>query len=277
MVKKDPNHEMTFLEHLEELRWHLIRSALAIVVFSALAFLFKEIVFDVIIMGPSQPDFPINSGLCRFGREVLNTNKICINQTPFELQNIQMTGQFLAHIKISLIAGVVAAFPYIFYEIWRFIKPAMYNTEQKVARGAVLVISFLFFLGVAFGYFLIAPLSINFLIHYQVSDIAINNIQLMSYVSLVSSLSLASGVLFELPVVVFFLSRVGLITPEFLKKYRRHAVVVILILSAIITPPDVFSQILVALPIMVLYEISIGISRRINKKNKEKLEQNADS
>jgi len=178
----------------------------------------------------------------------------------------------MAHIKISLITGIVVAFPYIFYEFWLFIRPALYSKEQKMARGAVLAISFLFFIGVMFGYFIICPLSINFLINYQVSDLAINNIKLMSYVSLVASICLASGVLFELPVVVFFFSKIGLITPEFLKKYRRHSLVVILVLAAIITPPDIFSQILVALPMLLLYEISIVISRRIVNKEKEELQ-----
>lgn len=270
MTKNESAREMTFLEHLEELRWHLIRSAIAIVLIAILAFIFKEIVFDVIILGPSQADFPMNRWFCLFGKEIFpKTDVLCINQNPILLQNIQMAGQFMAHIKISLIAGIVLAFPYIFWEFWKFIRPALYSTEQKVARGAVMAISGLFFLGIAFGYFLICPLSVNFLYNYQVTEIAKNDIQLMSYVSLIASISLAAGLLFELPVLVLFLSKIGLLTPEFLKKYRRHAFVIILIVSAIITPPDVFSQIMVSLPIVVLYEISIVISRRINKKLKE--------
>ena len=269
MTANESNREMTFLEHLEELRWHLIRSAIAIILVAIVAFIFKEIVFDVIILGPSQVEFPMNQWLCQFGQNTfLKTDVLCINQNPILLQNIQMAGQFLAHIKISLIAGIVLAFPYIFWEFWRFIRPALYSTEQKVARGAVLAISMLFFLGIAFGYFLICPLSVNFLYNYQVSELAKNDIQLMSYVSLIASISLAAGILFELPVLVLFLSKIGLLTPEFLKKYRRHSFVVILIISAIITPPDVFSQIMVCLPIVLLYEISIGISKRINRKLK---------
>ncbi len=265
----DANHkgEMTFLEHLEALRWHIVRSAVVIILIGIVAFIFKRIVFDVIILGPSNSDFIMSRWLCSLGKNsFLQTNVLCINSEVIKLQNIQMAGQFTAHIKISLIVGLVLAFPYVFYEIWRFIKPALYITELKIARGAVLAISSLFFVGVSFGYFIICPLSINFLYNYHVSDLAVNDIQLMSYVSLVASICLAAGVMFELPVVVLFFSKIGLLTPEFLKKYRRHAFIVILIASAIITPPDVFSQILVALPILLLYEISIGISKRVVKK-----------
>lgn len=271
-MNESEKNEMTFLEHLEELRWHIVRSLIAVMLFAILAFVFKYIVFDIIVLGPSKPDFFTNKWLCMFGQKFLNSNKLCINSEPIPLQNIQMTGQFMAHIKISLIGGIVVTFPYIFYEFWLFIRPALYTKEKKLARGAVLTISFLFFLGVFFGYYVISPLSINFLANYQVSDLAINNIKLMSYVSLVASICLAAGVLFELPVIVYFFSKIGLLTPEFLKKYRKHSLVVILIVSAIITPPDVFSQILVALPMLVLYEISIVISKRIVKKQEVELQ-----
>jgi sec-independent protein translocase protein TatC len=267
MAKKSPGGEMTFLEHLEELRWHLVRSAFAIVVAATLAFLGKKIIFDVIFFGPSLADFPTNKWLCALGTKTfLNIQALCINQKPLILQNIQIAGQFTAHIKISLIAGVILSFPYVFYEFWKFIKPALYSAEQSAAKGAVWIISGMFFIGLAFGYFIICPLSVNFLNTYQVSDLAKNDIQLMSYISLISGISLAAGIVFELPVLVYFLSKVGLLGPEFLKKYRKHAIIVILIIAAIITPPDVFSQILVAIPLLVLYEISIGISRRVTKK-----------
>ncbi len=271
MKSKNAN-EMTFLDHLEELRWHLVRSFIAILVAGVAAFIFKEFVFDVIVLGPSQKDFFTSRWLCFIGTEFLKTDNLCINQKDIQLQNIQMAGQFMAHLKISIIAGIVVSFPYIFWEFWRFIKPALYSTEKKLATGAVLAISFLFFLGVLFGYFIICPLSVNFLYNYQVSELARNDIQLMSYVSLIASVSLAAGVMFELPVIVMFFSKLGLITPAFLKQYRRHALVVILLVSAIITPPDVFSQILVSLPLLVLYEISIGISRRINQRREAEMQ-----
>jgi sec-independent protein translocase protein TatC len=269
MSDNNSTTEMTFLDHLEALRWHLLRSALVIVTLAILAFVFKSIVFDLVIMGPSKSDFFTNKWLCWLStNSFLHSNILCINTKQMVLQNIQMAGQFTAHIKISLITSLVLGFPYIFFEIWRFIRPALYPKELKTARGAVLAISLLFFIGVLFGYYIICPLSINFLYNYQVTDLAVNNIQLMSYISLIASICLASGVMFELPIVVMFFSRIGLITPEFLKKYRRHAIIVILIVAAIITPPDVFSQMLVTIPLLGLYELSIGLSKRIVRKMK---------
>lgn len=263
--------EMTFLEHLEELRWHLIRSVLAITAFGIVAFLYKRILFDVILMGPSTPEFWTNRMLCELG-QLVNIQKLCINSVTLRLQNVVVTGQFLAHVKISIISGLVLAFPYISWEFWRFIRPALYEKEASSAKGSVFYITILFILGVLFGYYLISPLSINFLYNYKVSDIVENIPTLNSYVGLVAAIVLASGVLFELPMLVYFLSKIGLITPQFLKSYRRHALVVILLLSGIITPPDIFSQIMVCIPLLALYEISIAISRRVNKKREMEME-----
>jgi sec-independent protein translocase protein TatC len=257
--------EMTFLEHLEELRWHIIRSVLAIVAFAVAAFVMKRIIFDVILLGPSKSDFWTNRMVCQVG-QWLNIDGLCINMKPLVLQNTAVAGQFLAHIKISLIAGLVFGFPYMFYEFWRFIKPALYQNERQHATGAVFYITFLFLLGVVFGYFLITPFSINFLYNYQVSEIVKNIPTLASYNSLITSIVLASGILFELPVLIFFLSKVGIVTPAFLKKYRKHAVVVILLIAGIITPtPDMFTQLLVGLPMLLLYEVGILLSRRVEK------------
>ena len=267
-MKKDSGAEMSFLDHLEELRWHIIRSFIAVFIFAAIAFVYKSIVFDQIIIAPKTPEFWTNRMLCRLG-EAINIPRLCINNKQFELKSIYMAGQFMAHIKISLLAGLVVAFPYIFFEFWKFLKPALYPNEKRHARGAVLYISFLFIIGTLFGYYIISPMSVHFLGSYRVSDQVDNEINLMSYISTVSSVTLASGIVFELPAIVFFLSKVGLVTPEFLKKYRRHALIVILTLGAIITPPDVFSQILVSLPLVLLYEISISISRRVQRANKK--------
>jgi sec-independent protein translocase protein TatC len=257
--------EMTFLEHLEELRWHIIRSVIAIVSFSITAFIFKRIVFDVILLGPSKPDFWTNRMLCHFGQR-MDITGLCINTNPLVLQNTAVAGQFIAHIKISLIAGLLVGFPYMFYEFWRFIKPALYQNEQRHASGAVFYIALLFFMGVMFGYFLITPFSINFLYNYHVSEIVKNIPTLASYNTLISSIVLASGLLFELPVLIYFLSKVGLITPSFLKRYRKHAIVVILLVAGIITPtPDMFTQLMVAIPMLFLYEIGIILSRRVEK------------
>jgi sec-independent protein translocase protein TatC len=271
MSKSQPT-EMTFLDHLEELRWHIIRSFLAIFVFAILAFVFKTFVFDVIILGPSRPDFFTNRYLCQLS-EMLQMPALCINQTQLKFQNINMSGQFTMHIWIAFVSGAVAAFPYIFYEFWRFVRPALYEKEIEHSRGAIFAASVLFSLGILFAYYIIAPLSVFFLGSYQVSESVENIINFGSYVSTVSSIVLASGVMFELPVFIYFLSKVGLVTPAFLKKYRRHAIVVILALAAIITPPDVISQIMVTLPLVLLYETGIIIAKRVERKKEKEFAQ----
>lgn len=260
--------EMSFLDHLEELRWHLVRAILAIVILAVVAFIFKNIVFDHIIIAPSRPDFFTNKVLCSFGK-FIGIERLCINAEQLNLFNIKMSGQFSAHIMVSLIGGFIVAFPYVFWEIWQFLVPALYSNEKKYARGSVFFSSLLFMLGVLFGYYIIVPLSVHFLGSYQVSENVPNQINLVSYMSTVASIVLACGVIFELPILVFFLTKAGLVTPEFLRKYRRHSLVVILLLSAIITPPDIFSQILVAFPLIGLYELGITISRRIVRKQDE--------
>ncbi len=254
--------EMTFLEHLEALRWHLVRSILAVAVIAAGAFIFKDIIFNHILIAPKTPDFITNRTLCSLGN-LIGIRALCINSEPFQLININMAGQFTTHIMVSFFVGIILAFPYLVFEMWRFISPALYDKEKNYARGGVFYVSLLFLLGIVFAYFVIIPLSVHFLGSYSVSHEVINQINLLSYITTVSSIALAAGLIFELPVLIFILSKLGLVTPEFLKKYRRHALVIVLALSAIITPPDVFSQILVAFPLMFLYEIGIRISRKI--------------
>ncbi len=256
--------EMTFLQHLEELRWHLIRAFIAVVAGAIVAFVFKDIIFDHIILAPNNPDFITNRLLCQLA-EIVNAPALCINQNPIELISIKMAGQFTTHINISLVAGLIIAFPYVFWEFWSFFKPALYEKEARYARGAVFSASLLFLLGILFGFFVITPLSINFLGSYRVSELVHNQINIASYIGSVTSVALAAGVTFELPIVAYFLTRIGVITPEFMRKYRKHSIVVILILAAIITPPDVFSQILVSLPLLLLYEVSIFIAARVVK------------
>ncbi len=272
---KDTNNEgdMSFLEHLEELRWHLVRAITSIIIVAIVAFIFKKIVFDVILIAPKSPDFFTNRNFCHFGN-FIGLKRLCINSQPLELINIKMAGQFSTHIIVSLIAGFIVAFPYVFWELWRFVAPALYSNEKNVAKGAVFFSSFLFMLGVLFGYYLIVPLSVHFLGSYSVSGEVANRISLTSYMTTVASISLAAGVVFELPILAYFLTKVGLVTPEFLKKYRKHSLVLILILSAIITPPDIFSQVLVSLPLLVLYEVGISISRSLIKKQKKEMEDN---
>ena len=261
--------EMTFLEHLEELRWRMIRSSIAIVVFAVIAFMEKSVIFDYILFAPRSSNFLTYRAFCKFGHLLSLGDKLCMGDVNITLQNIDMSGQFSMHIMVSMVAGIILAFPFIIYQLWAFLKPGLRTTEVKNARGMVFYSSVLFFIGVLFGYFIIAPLSMQFLGSYRVSDSVESAIKLSSYISTLVSITLTSGLVFELPIFVYFFTKIGLITPEFLKKYRKHAVVMVLILSAIITPPDITSQILVALPIMVLYEISILISKRVIKQQKK--------
>ncbi len=267
---KKGEKEMSFLEHLEELRWHIIRSILAVVIFMILAFIFKNFIFDRVILGPKSPEFITNRLLCKLG-EYLNTTSLCINTKPLNLINIKMSGQLTTHITVSMVAGLILAFPVILWEFWQFFKPALRPNEARYAKGAVMAASLLFFTGVLFGYFMLAPLSIHFLSSYIISEDIVNQINIRSYIGTLTSICLATGLVFELPIIAFFLTKIGLITPTFMRKYRKHAIVVIFIIAAIITPPDVFSQTLVAIPLLILYEVSILISARVMKqKDKER-------
>jgi sec-independent protein translocase protein TatC len=274
---KNKESEMTFLQHLEELRWHIIRSIAAIVVGAIAAFIFKNIIFDTILLAPKNPDFITNRLLCRFA-DLVHAPALCINQQPLQLISIKMSGQFTTHINISIVSGIILAFPYIFWEFWNFFRPALYEKERKYARGAVSIASLLFLTGILFGYFIISPLSINFLGSYHVSQTVQNQININSYIGSVTSVVLSAGITFELPIVVFFLARIGVLTPEFMRKYRRHAIIIILVLAAIITPPDVFSCILVTLPLALLYEVSIFIATKVyNKREEEDGDADADA
>jgi sec-independent protein translocase protein TatC len=259
------------LQHLEELRWHIIKSVIAIIVLAIVAFIFKGFIFDDILIAPKNKEFFTNRMFALLA-DKMNSPSLKINEKPFELINFSMSGQFSTHIWISIISGVILAFPYIIFEFWRFLSPALYEKERRYARYAVLAISFLFFTGVLFGYYLIVPLSVHFLGSYQVSAQVPNMINLSSYFSTIASVTLASGLIFELPVVIFFLSKIGIVTPEFLTKYRKHAIIVILIVAAIITPPDIFSQILVTIPLVILYEVGIIISKAIYRNKKKEVE-----
>lgn len=256
---------MSFLDHLEALRFHLLRSIAVILIFTVIAFLAKNIVFGVIILGPSKVDFFTYRVLCDVANW-LNIPALCIDELPFTIQSRQMTGQFSMHMTSSFVVGFIASFPYVFWEIWRFISPGLYDKEKNAARGAVFFVSLLFLTGAAFGYYVLSPLSINFLANYQLDPTILNEFDITSYVTTLVMLVLASAIMFQLPVVVYFLSMSGLVTSKMLKSYRKHSIVVILVVSAIITPPDVISQLLIAMPILVLYEIGITIAKRLEKK-----------
>ncbi|MDX5447344.1 MAG: twin-arginine translocase subunit TatC, partial [Bacteroidota bacterium] len=262
------------LQHLEELRWHLVRSAIAITIGGVVAFLNKSLLFDGIIFYPRSPDFPTYKMICDLSTRFLGEGMMCMDEAPFVLMNMKMAGQFSTHIWVSLIAGLILAFPYVVYEFWKFLKPGLRASEVKASRWTGASVSILFALGVLFGYYLIVPLSVQFLGTYTISAEVSNLIDLTSFISTVTTVTLACGLLFELPVMVYFLASLGIITPEDMKKYRRHAIVVILILAAIITPPDVSSQVLVTLPVMLLYELSIKVARWSYKKEGSKKEPN---
>jgi sec-independent protein translocase protein TatC len=272
--KESGTGEMSFLEHLEELRWHIIRSVIAIVFFMILAFVFKTFIFDHVILAPKNPGFFTNRLLCRLGHATIfghtfNNEALCINTKPLNLISIKMAGQLTTHITVAMVTGLILAFPVIIREFWSFFRPALHDNEARYAKGAVMASSILFFIGVLFGYYALAPLSIHFLSSYEISPEVVNQINVRSYIGTITSLCLATGLVFELPIIAFFLTKIGIITPTFMRKYRKHAIVVIFIVAAIITPPDVFSQTLVAIPLLLLYEVSIFISARVVK-NKEK-------
>lgn len=257
--------EMTFLEHLEELRWHVIRAVGSILVFAIIAYIFIKEIYRYVILAPGKADFWTYRMLCKLG-DAVGVEGLCIKALNFKIQSIGVGDQFTMGLTSAIIIGLIFAFPYAFWEIWRFIKPGLKQSEVRASRGAVFYVTFLFFAGVFFGYFIVTPLAINFLANYQLDESIINEFSISSYIGTVATLTLACGVAFQLPVVVFVLSKVGVLTPSFMREYRRHSWIVILIVAAIITPsPDIYSQILVALPLMFLYEVSIVVSGRVER------------
>ncbi len=257
--------EMSFIDHLEELRWHIIRSLIAIFVFTIGAWVFQKEIFGGIIMAPSKSEFWTNRMLCKLA-DLTGVDGLCFKQADFILQSREVSGQFMMALTQSIMVGLLLSFPYFFWEIWRFVKPGLKEKEAKAARGAVFWVSVLFFTGVAFGYYVVSPMAINFLASFKLDDAIQNQFDINDYISLLSTMTLACGITFQLPMIAYVLSMVGILTPQFMREYRRHALVVILIIAAIITPsPDMISQLLVTLPLLGLFEISIGVSARVNK------------
>ena len=253
---------MTFLEHLEELRWTLVRSAIAIAVCMVAAFIAKDLVFDRIVLAPKDASFITYRAFCSLGHAMGAGDALCAPSLDFDLQNIIMRGHYFTHLVDSNVAGLIVAFPFVLWQLWRFVAPGLHPAERKPLRGVVAFATVLFLAGVAFGYFMLAPLSIQFFGGYQVSASVRNQVALDSYIAMVTSVTLWTGLLFELPMVVLFLTRAGLVDPVFLRTYRKHAFVIVLVASAIITPPDVVSQLIVSGPLMLLYEGSILLSAR---------------
>lgn len=278
-MKGEEEKEMSFLDHLEELRWHIVRALGATIILTIASFIMAKWIFHNIIFAPARTDFATFQWLCQIGKAVNLEEKLCIDEIPLKIQSRYMTGQFTMHLTSSFIIGLIISFPYVAWEIWRFIKPGLHPSERKYSRGAVAAISFLFFLGVAFGFYVMAPLAVYFLANYQISDLIVNEFDITSYVSTITTLVLGSGLLFQLPIVVYFLSQVGIVTPQFLRQYRKHALVIILIIAAIVTPPDPLSQTLISVPLVLLYEFSIGVSsfvarRRARREAEELAKEN---
>lgn len=268
------NHknEMSFVQHLEDLRWHVVRSLFAVLIFTIGAFIVAPWVFENIIFAPARVDFPTFRLLCSLGN-AFGADGLCIQEIPFKLQSRYMTGQFSMHIVASFIIGLIIAFPYIIWELYRFIKPGLFEHEKKFSRGGVGAISFLFISGIMFGFYVLSPIMISFLANYQISDMIVNEFDITSYVGTIVGLLLGTGLLFQLPVFMFFLTKVGVVTPTLLRKKRKHAIVIILVLGAIITPSaDPLSQALIAIPLYLLYEVSIIISEGVVRR---KLQQDA--
>lgn len=255
---------MGFLDHLEELRKRLFYSVLAISAGGISMFLSKDWLFNTVLFGPRRVDFASFRAWCWISEKIGAGDRLCVTEIGYELINTTMLGNFTTHLMVSIIAGVILAFPFLFMQVWRFVQPALKESEVLAAKGIGASTTLLFFTGVAFGYFVIVPLSLQFLGNYELGDVAAR-ISVMSYMKTMTSITLAAGLIFQLPVAVYFLSKAGLVTPAILKKYRKHSLVGILVFSAIITPPDVMSQMLVSAPVLLLYELGIVISRRVQR------------
>lgn len=261
--------EMSFFEHIEVLRWHIIRSVIAIAVFAILSFSFFDFVFNNIIMGPKNLDFWTYRMMCKIGN-LMNLPEFCVDTIPFNIINTEIAGQFMLKINACLLMAVFLGFPYLLFEIWLFVKPALTEGERKSARGFVFYATVLFVIGALFGYYIVVPLSINFLANVSLSIEITNQIKIDSYLSTIATLTLGCGVIFLLPILIFILSKIGIMTPEFMRASRRYAIVIILIIAAIITPTaDVITLLTVSAPMFLLYELSISVSANVKRKREQ--------
>lgn len=256
----EEGNNMTFLDHLEELRWRLVKSAIAILVVAIGLWVFREWILNNLFLVMSNKDFVTYEFMCQ-------NFSICVDEINIKYQNTTVTGQFSYAIMMSIMGGIVLAFPFIFYQLWAFVRPGLRHNEKSMAKGIVFYVSILFFTGILFGYFVVAPLCVQFFGNFKISDSIENILTISSYMSTVLSTVFYTGLMFLLPVISYLLTKIGILTSDFLRKYRKHSIIGILILSAIITPPDLISQVIVGLPIMLLYEIGIVVSRKVEKAN----------
>lgn len=264
-------NEMSFLDHLEELRWHLIRSFAAVFIIACVVFVFMTPIYENFLIVHLKGDFVTYQFFCKTFKFVGIDSDFCNLAFEDNLNNFDVTGQFTLAIWTSLILGAILAFPYILFELWRFIAPGLHPKERKKSRVFIFVASFLFFVGLLFSYYVIMPMSSYFFYNFSITDMIKNTITVQSHIGLFTNTLLGVSLVFELPLIIYFLSKLGLITPAFLRKYRKHSLVVVLILAAIITPPDVASQIVVAIPILILYEVGIVISKRVERNLKKQM------
>lgn len=263
--EEDSDKEMGFFDHIEELRWHIIRALLVVMVMAIIIFSFYNWFFDNVVFAPAKPDFITYKWLCKLAK-ITGIEQLCFTFEPLELLNTELSGQLMTQFTTSFVGGLIMGFPYVFWEIWRFIKPALHQTELNKTRPILISVSMLFILGVSFGYFIMTPFWLAFAQTYKISSVIKNMFSLDNYITGTATLIFSCGIIFELPVLVFFLSKFGLITPAFMRNYRRHAYVLIVILGAIITPQtDVFSLAMICMPLWVLYELSIYVSARVEK------------
>ena len=267
-VKKHPD-EMSFMDHLEDLRWLLVRSTIAVLIAATAVFFVSDFIFDTVLFGPTKADFVTYRFFCDLSQMIGIADTICVSEMDFVIQNTAMEGQITILIWTCITAGFILGFPYILWELWRFISPALYDKERKNAKLFIFIASILFFIGVLFGYYVIIPMSVNFFATFTVSESIKNEFNLDSYIGMIKTSVIASGLFFELPIIIYFLTKLGLVTAEFLRKYRKYAIVIVLIVAAIITPPDVVSQIIVSIPMLIIYEGSIYIAAFVGRKNKQ--------
>ncbi len=257
--------EMSFLEHLEELRWTMVRAAVVLAVCVIGVFIWIEEIYDGFVMAPSRPDFITYRALCALGHRLGMDESFCVKDMKFNLFSNTPQQEFMMSFSLSFTFGLIVASPFIVWQFWRFVAPGLKETERRAAQGVMFFVALLFLLGAAFAYWVLAPMSFQFFNTYSLSPGIQKIWTLDSYVGIFNGFLLWTGVAFELPVIMVFLARIGLVGPAFLRQYRRHAYVVILVVAAIITPPDVVSQILVTLPLAVLFEISILLAARAER------------
>ncbi len=258
--------EMSFIDHLDILRKHLFRSVLAIAIGAVVAGIYNKFIIKDILLGPTHDDFPTYGVICSIGTTLHLGNALCMSGISMRMQSTVVAGQFSMWFTVILISGLILAFPYVFYQFWNFIKPALTKKELQRTRGVIFWVSFLFFTGILFGYYVVTPYALNFFYHFKLDEIVENIWTINSYIDMIVPLVLGSGLAFQLPLVIFFLAKIGIVSATYLRKVRKYAIVIIFIVAGIITPgPDVISQLAVALPLLILYEISILLSWREEK------------